>query len=232
MESTSEENIEANHVIRTDPEIDTEVPVGSSVTVYVSMGIAVEEADVPNLVGMSLEAATKECKHRNLKIETEEKASDKEKDQVIEQDPETGKIVAAGSTIKLTISNGEEPEGEVNYGLVNLPAGMSGMYTLSFTTDEEGVIASRQFVAESLTDASVSVKVSGKGKRTVKVSVTGAQSGKTAVVGTYTFDFANKTFTASSENVEGAFDEVMVKTTLATTQEPAETQVTTAAAEG
>lgn len=232
VESTSEENIEANHVIRTDPEIDTEVPVGSSVTVYVSMGIAVEEADVPNLVGMSLEEATKECKHRNLKIETEEKASDKEKDQVIEQDPEPGKIVAAGSTIKLTISNGEEPEGEVNYGLVNLPAGMSGMYTLSFTTDEEGVIASRQFVAESLTDASVSVKVSGKGKRTVKVSVTGAQSGKTAVVGTYTFDFANKTFTASSENIEGAFDEVMVKTTLAATQEPAETQVTTAAAEG
>lgn len=49
-------------------------------------------------------------------------------------------------------ATGEQPEGEVTYGLENLPiSSMSGMYTLSFTTDEDGVIASRQFVAESLT---------------------------------------------------------------------------------
>ena len=48
IESTSEENIEANHVIRTDPEAGEEVAVGSTVTVYVSMGIAVDETDVPN----------------------------------------------------------------------------------------------------------------------------------------------------------------------------------------
>lgn len=54
----------------------------------------------------------------------------------------------------------------MTYGLENLPVSeMSGMYTLSFTTDEDGVIASRQFVAESLTDASVSVKVKGQGQQ-------------------------------------------------------------------
>ena len=109
-----------------------------------------------------------------------------------------------------------------SYGLENLPVSeMSGMYTLSFTTDEDGVIASRQFVAESLTDASVSVKVQGKGSKVVKVSITGAQSGKTEVLGTYTFDFANKRFTASSENIAGAIAGVAVQTVPVTT--PAET---------
>ena len=221
-QSTSEENIEADHVIRTDPAMNEEVPVGSSVVIYVSQGIAVDETDVPKFVGMSQEDAQKEAESRNLKLEITEAPSTEEKGIVTEQDPEPGKVVASGSTIKLTVSNGEEPEGEVTYGLENLPVSeMSGMYTLSFTTDEDGVIASRQFVAESLTNASVSVKVQGKGSKVVKVSITGAQSGKTEVLGTYTFDFANKKFTASSENIAGAIAGVAVQTVPATT--PAET---------
>ena len=221
-QSTSEENIEADHVIRTDPAMNEEVPVGSSVVIYVSQGIAVDETDVPKFVGMSQEDAQKEAESRKLKLEITEAPSTEEKGIVTEQDPEPGKVVASGSTIKLTVSNGEEPEGEVTYGLENLPVSeMSGMYTLSFTTDEDGVIASRQFVAESLTNASVSVKVQGKGSKVVKVSITGAQSGKTEVLGTYTFDFANKKFTASSENIAGAIAGVAVQTVPATT--PAET---------
>ena len=150
--------------------------------------------------------------------------STEEKGIVTEQDPEPGKVVVSGSAIKLNVSNGEQPEGEVTYGLENLPvSNMSGMYTLSFTTDEDGVIASRQFVAESLTNASVSVKVKGKGSKVVKVSITSAQRGKTEVLGTYTFDFANKKFTASSENIEGALSGVAVQTVPAVTAAPVET---------
>lgn len=217
-QSTSEENIEADHVIRTDPEKDTEVAVGSTVVVYVSQGIAVDETDVPKFIGMTLEEAQEECDHRNLKIEVTEKPSTEEKGVVIEQDPEPGKVVVSGSVMKLSVSNGEEPEGEVSYGLLNLPTStMSGMYTLSFTTDEDGVIASRQFVAESLTDGSVTVKVKGKGAKTVKVSITSAQSGKTDIIGTYTFDFVNNTFTVSSEDIDGALANVAVPTVPAVT---------------
>lgn len=221
-QSTSEENIEAGHVIKTDPEKLTEVAVGQTVTIYVSQGVAVDETDVPKFVGMTLEEAQKECEHRNLKVEVTEEPSTEEKDVVIKQDPEQGKVVVSGSTVKLTVSNGEEPEGEVSYGLLNLPtSSMSGMYTLSFTTDEDGVIASYQFVAENLNDGSVTAKVKGKGVKTVKVSVTSSQSGKTAPVGTYTFDFANKTFTASSESINQAFASVAVETTPAMTEPPA-----------
>ena len=52
-QSTSEENIEADHVIRTEPGKDEEVAVGSNVVIYVSQGIAVDETDVPKFIGMS-----------------------------------------------------------------------------------------------------------------------------------------------------------------------------------
>ena len=223
-QSTSEENIEADHVIRTDPAMNEEVAVGSNVVIYVSQGVAVDETDVPKFVGMTREDAQKEADSRKLKLEITEVPSTEEKGIVTEQDPEPGKVVVSGSTIKLNVSNGEQPEGEVTYGLENLPvSSMSGMYTLSFTTDEDGVIASRQFVAESLTNASVSVKVKGKGSKMVKVSITSAQSGKTEVLGTYTFDFANKKFTASSENIEGALSGVAMQTVPAVTTAPVET---------
>lgn len=223
-QSTSEENIEADHVIRTDPAMNEEVAVGSNVVIYVSQGVAVDETDVPKFVGMTREDAQKEADSRKLKLEITEVPSTEEKGIVTEQDPEPGKVVVSGSTIKLNVSNGEQPEGEVTYGLENLPvSSMSGMYTLSFTTDEDGVIASRQFVAESLTNASVSVKVKGKGSKVVKVLITSAQSGKTEVLGTYTFDFANKKFTASSENIEGALSGVAVQTVPAVTAAPVET---------
>lgn len=50
-QSTSEENIEADHVIRTEPGKDEEVAVGSNVVIYVSQGIAVDETDVPKFIG-------------------------------------------------------------------------------------------------------------------------------------------------------------------------------------
>lgn len=224
IESTSEENIEANHVIRTDPEAGEEVPVGSTVTVYVSMGIAVDETDVPTFVGMTLEEAEKECEARNLKLEVTEEDSEEEKNVVIEQDPDPGSTVVVGSTIKITVSTGEEPEGEVSYGIVDLPSDMSGIYTLSFTDTSTGVLlTSYQFVAESLTNYSVTASVTGTGTKTVSVSITSQKSGKTAVIGTYIFDFENETFSATKENIAAALDEIAIATEPAETEAPEET---------
>lgn len=221
-QSTVEEDIEAGRVIRTDPKAGEKIVVGAEITIYVSQGVAVDEVDIIEFVGMDIDRAKEECEKRHLEVETEEKPSDEEKGTVIEQDPEPGTTVEAGSTVKLTVSSGEEPEGEITYGIVNLPKStMSGMYTLNFT-GEEGVIASRQFVAETLDDNSVSVKVTGKGKQTVKVSITSAQSGQTAVVGTYVFDFANGNFTVTDEDISAALNAIAVVTAPVPTQAPTE----------
>lgn len=222
IESTSEENIEAGHVIKTDPEAETEVVVGDTIVVYVSQGIAVDETDVPNFVGMTLEEAQEECEARGLVIETVEEDSEEEKDVVIAQDVESGSVVISGTTITLTISSGVEPEGTVSYGILNLPDTMSGAYTLNFSTDE-GVIQSYQFVRESLDDGSVTVPITGTGSKTVSVSISSSQSGKTALIGTYTFDFTNETFSAISEDLDTALNSViLVTTTTVTTAESVE----------
>ena len=78
-QSTSEENIEADHVIRTDPAMNEEVAVGSNVVIYVSQGVAVDETDVPKFVGMTREDAQKEADSRKLKLEITESIGDVER---------------------------------------------------------------------------------------------------------------------------------------------------------
>ncbi len=224
-ESTSEENITENHIIKTIPEANTEVQIGSVVTVYVSMGITLDETDVPDFVDMTLEEAEKECEARGLVLTTEEANSSEDEGIVIDQDLEAGSTVVKGAEIHLTISNGIVPEGDVLYQIQGLPSSMTGTYTLSFSTSDGTVLSSTNFVAETLTDGSVTATVRGTGTETITVSIYSQSTGKTAVMGTYTFDFENESFTAISESLSSAIDTVISKDA-----QPA--QVTTAAAEG
>lgn len=217
IESTADENIEAGYVIRTDPEASSEVQLGTTVTVYVSQGIAQDETDVPDFVGMTLEEAETECEERNLVLETVEEDSEEDEGVVIAQDVEAGEVVVTGTTITLTVSTGVEPEGTVTYGITNLPSSMSGLYTLDFSTDD-GVIQSYQFVAEALDDddRSISVPVTGTGSKDITISITSSQTGLTAVLGEYTFNFAESTFSVISEDLSDALDYV-ISTTVTTT---------------
>lgn len=217
IESTADENIEAGYVIRTDPEASSEVQLGTTVTVYVSQGIAQDETDVPDFVGMTIEEAETECEERNLVLETVEEDSEEDEGVVIAQDVEAGEVVVTGTTITLTVSTGVEPEGTVTYGITNLPSTMSGLYTLDFSTDD-GVIQSYQFVAEALDDddRSISVPVTGTGSKDITISITSSQTGLTAVLGEYTFNFAESTFSVISEDLSDALDYV-ISTTVTTT---------------
>lgn len=91
--------------------------------IYVSQGIAVDETDVPKFIGMSQEDAKKEADSRGLKLEVTEAPSTEEKGIVTEQDPEPGKVVVSGSTVKLTVSNGEGARGRSDLWL-GKPAGL------------------------------------------------------------------------------------------------------------
>ena len=91
------------------------------------------------------------------------------------------------------------------------------MYTLSFTEDGE-VVSTYQFIYENLSDSSISTTIEGKGAKEVKVSITSAQSGLTATLGTYTFDYSNNTFSVLSEDIAGALDSVTLAA--AATTEP------------
>lgn len=85
-----------------------------------------EEAKVkvPDLRGMTLEEAKEELKGTGLGIreENEKKASSKYGEgEIMEQDPESGEKVDKHTTIKVTISSGEEPQMTTVPNVVNQP---------------------------------------------------------------------------------------------------------------
>lgn len=222
-ESTMEDGIEKGKAIRTEPKAGTEAEAGQTIVLYISTGIAVEEIKVPKLVGRTLKEVEVEVAHLNLKLVPEEVESNEDKDVIVEQDIDPDTIVVSGTEIHVKVSNGEAPEGEVAFGLY-LPYNARGKYTLDFSINGN-IVESQSFVTETAANGMVVVYIKDKGIKQVVVSVTSAQSGLTARLGTYNFDFANSTFTVVSEDIDGGFGSVTILET--TTATPVQTEIVT-----
>lgn len=102
---------EANKVIRTDPEVKTDIYYGDSVIVHVSQGSDTSDVVVPNILDMSQEKAraTLEGYGLNLKVENEAYSSTIAAGNIIAQDIKADKTVPRGTTIGVTVSRGPEP---------------------------------------------------------------------------------------------------------------------------
>ncbi|EGD52969.1 serine/threonine protein kinase with PASTA sensor(s) [Thermoanaerobacter ethanolicus JW 200] len=69
----------------------------------------VSDVVVPNVVGSSLNQASKILSDHNLKMEiSEERYSDKPENTILSQDPPQGSVVKAGSTVYVVISKGKQ----------------------------------------------------------------------------------------------------------------------------
>ncbi|WP_437068620.1 Stk1 family PASTA domain-containing Ser/Thr kinase [Streptomyces sp. enrichment culture] len=93
-------------VIRTDPEGGVEVRAESAVALVVSKGSPV---DVPDVVGDDLESARAELLEAGLKVKVASAqihSSDIERGKVALQSPDSGREVAEGDTVTLTLSKG------------------------------------------------------------------------------------------------------------------------------
>lgn len=96
-------------VLNSNPPPGTEVERGSTVTLIVSRG----EVDVPNVVGQSVEDATKTLEDAGLKVSAQNDPAGTAPDgTVTEQSREPGSMVAPGTTITLTVSRPPAPTTE------------------------------------------------------------------------------------------------------------------------
>jgi serine/threonine-protein kinase len=68
-------------------------------------GNAVEKAEVPNVVGQTFDAANAQLTGLGFKVERRDEVNDAPIDQVTEQTPEAGLLIAKGRTITLTVSS-------------------------------------------------------------------------------------------------------------------------------
>ena len=99
-------------VIRQDPESDTELEEGKTLTLVVSKGTRTEDkVSVPGVVGKMESSAKSELEAAGLKVSVKTKYStDVAKGKVISQSPGSGNQVTKNSTVVITVSQGEKPE--------------------------------------------------------------------------------------------------------------------------
>ena len=207
--STSSE-VKKGYVIKTEPEKDAEVHKGSTIILYVSMGIDAGTIKVENFVGMKAEDAVTYAEYKGLKPKTEPVASYKPEGEVVEQSIAKDEKVDAGTEIVFKVSNGKNPDGEINFQ-VPFPADASGRFIIDFTLSKEDgtkdVQSTTTLLLPEMGSITQSVKGSGENVNVI-VTLTNLNSGARATIGNYVFNFADKTTTTQSEDIYGAFQQV------------------------
>ena len=97
------DTVEAGIIIRQDPEADSELNAGETVTVYVSTGT--KQITMTNVVGESEETAKKELTDLGFEVNIEyDEDTNKENGVVLEQSISSGATVDDGSEVTLTVN--------------------------------------------------------------------------------------------------------------------------------
>lgn len=104
VETEASSDVESGQVIETDPPAGEMARRGSQVTMTVSTGV--EQVTVPPVVGQTLNAARQQLSAVDLDYSSSEEASDRPVGEVIEQSPNAGTRVDAGSSVTLVVSSG------------------------------------------------------------------------------------------------------------------------------
>lgn len=107
------EDMDAGKIIRTVPEIGSNVPYASNVTVYVSSNK--KTVKVPKLENMTLDEAKIALEALGLQVgKVDEVPSEKEQGRVVSQEIEVDSMVPEGTKINFAVSNGNKPNVSVN----------------------------------------------------------------------------------------------------------------------
>ena len=101
----SSNKVKAGNVVDTEPAPGERVECESEVLMLVSKGAKV--STVPDVVGLTEDEAESQIEDAGLVFNVEEEDSDLPEGQVIEQDPGGGSEVRKGSSVEVTVSNGE-----------------------------------------------------------------------------------------------------------------------------
>lgn len=209
FKNSSSAEVEEGNVIKTEPEIGSDVSKGSTVIVYVSMGKDLDQIEVDDFVGKTVDEATYIAEFKGLKVLTEEGASYEDEGIVFEQSIEPGETVEADTEITFYVSNGEVPEGEIPFS-ISFPPDASGRFVIDFfITNEDGKQTTQTtplFIPQEMEDRTISTTISGAGENVkVKAVLTNYSNNLSATIGQYTFNFATNNIIVDSQDAESAF---------------------------
>ena len=192
VKEENSDDIEKDYVIKQTTEdekeiaVDTEIPAGTKIVIYVSMGI--EQVEVPDLSGKTESEAKSAIENAKLKWKSTDKISDSSKPNgvVVNQSISAGSMIDKDSEITITVNEFDE----VKTATINVNVKSLRNYVPEYETDEEGnetLVNSPETVTLKITvgndtvyDNSVSEdneeitkSISGKGMTEIKVYING-----------------------------------------------------------
>lgn len=222
-------------VIRVSPEAGTEMEISNSVTIYVSKGAQNDAKILPNVVGMQKDTAVETLKNAGFTVVVESKDDKAPEGEVVSQNFPGETLVNPTEKIIIYVSTGKPPVSEVPL-TINFPEKVRGVMTFKVYMDDKLIQMKEYINIEGLTQ--YRFEVQGSDKHTVKIEIHNTADNKTAVVGTYSFDFEQKKYEVITEDINAALKAVggivpeetttsAVTTTVVTTPAPTEPPVVT-----
>ncbi len=207
VENVADDEVEEGHVISTDPQANTEVDAGSTVTLRVSTGPAETMVTVPSdLVGDLLYNVTARLEDAGLSVGniTRDDSSTEPADTVISTNPAGGSEVSEGTSVDIVVSSGTNSPKVLTYS-VPLPSGVNE--DVSLTVYRNGTQVDSQIVNPSYNN-SYNLSFTGtSGTETIVVELNGQTymelqfnyDSQTTQV-TRTYDFQTSEGSESSES--------------------------------
>ncbi len=107
------------YVIDCSPQEGMEQEIGTTVTLIVSDGPAVEKVDLPSVEGMTYEKAKAELESKGFTTQKADVASSLENGKVVGTDPLAGNKLTKGSLITIQVSDGSKQLKSIKYSIGN-----------------------------------------------------------------------------------------------------------------
>ncbi len=161
-------------IVSQQPAADTQHPVGTGVTLVVSLGPQQQSIIMPDFVGDKLDDARSEITGKGLKLVsvTEENSNEFFVGQIIRQDPVANSSVTPGATVNLVISEGPGPAAATARVQLQVPSDGNRHEVVIEVEDLKG---KREEYSRSYTSgAEVNVSVRYYGPAKIRVLLDGA----------------------------------------------------------
>jgi len=202
-----DDDIDKDLVVKTEPSAKEEVAPGTKVVLYVSKGRYVSVVKVPDLTGMTIDAAKAMIESKDLTWNIVYQNSDQAKDIVINQSIQPDTEVDSKTEITIYLSNGIPPTNSISVKFT-MPSNASGTFTFSvyidgtLSTEKTGVVA-------SATNGTTNIVLEGNGTQLVTVILKNEANGLTSEYGRYNINFDDGgTIEVISSKIEQAFIDV------------------------
>lgn len=173
------------YVIDCSPQEGMEQEIGTTITLIVSDGPAVEKVELPSVEGLEYEKAKSELEAKGFTTQKADVASSLEKGKVIGTDPLSGNKLTKGSLITIQVSDGSKQLKSISYNIANdLPKDEYGQITVTVNVDGAKFDERTGSPANGFTfDIELNADNNDKTTKTVTVMVDGKRYAE------YLFDF-------------------------------------------